>query len=139
MHNKLIKITIAGISCLLVLGGGALLFQKKRIEKKEKVMQEIRQSGALQKFFSNKTLEVQSLADDNYMKLTKEVEASYPWIEKLPLHDTTYFIYFNTRQKQFIGIIFDTSTPELSKQAGLAALKSAGAPVGAYPIVWSVR
>lgn len=51
-------------------------------------------------------IKLQEQADRDFTEQSKQLDNSYPWLDKLPIQSTNYFVYFNTDQKQFIGKIY---------------------------------
>lgn len=78
----------------------------------------------------------QSKADYEYAKVQEKRYQDYPWYDKLPIGNDTYFVYFSSEDKKFIGKIYDTAQTEQIKADVPNQLKELGVDVTTYPIIW---
>lgn len=80
----------------------------------------------------------QSDVDTGHLKA--ETDKQYPWLDKLPLETTEYFIYFDEDKKKFIAKIYlKNRTVEVVKNEVVAELQQQEFPLNTYPIEWIVK
>ncbi len=138
MRPIILKIVFAIIILVVLIVIGIIFFTSRSVKGKVLTPQQVQQSGALSKYFADITTNIQSTADNNYAKENIEVITSYPWMNKLPVSSKTYFIYFDIKQKQFFGVIYNNNNTENVKKMAIEQLKSMGIPIGKYPMIWKI-
>ena len=88
----------------------------------------------------------QSQADLNYASKEAQFQQNYPWYNDLPLQTETYYVYFDTNSKSFIGILYPSNSSSASVDNQVAGMKSdiqtqltnLGIPYNNYPLNWEV-
>lgn len=65
-------------------------------------------------------IDLQRKADENYGLWSSQVTNDYPWLNKLPLKDSRYFVYFDIEKKAFFGVLY----VEESNQTVVRSLKN---------------
>ncbi len=84
----------------------------------------------------NEELKDQAKADEEYGRIIEQNYTNYPWLEKLPLQNENYFIYFDTNEKKFFGQIYTQENQDQLKTQAINALKALGIQTEQYEIVW---
>ncbi|KKQ08503.1 MAG: hypothetical protein US28_C0007G0057 [Candidatus Daviesbacteria bacterium GW2011_GWA1_36_8] len=59
----------------------------------------------------------QAAADRNYAEGIKEIDATYPWLNKLPIQATNYFVSFDTNTKKFTAKLYPQTNSSTSIEA----------------------
>lgn len=86
-------------------------------------------------------------ADQNFAKWNQDLQDNYPWIDKLPIQETNYFVYFDTDKKQFIGKLYPQKNSNTSIENQTAQfkseiqtkLKNLGVSIENYQFEWIVK
>jgi hypothetical protein len=84
-------------------------------------------------------IERQKKADENYGKWAEEVDRNYPWLQKLPLKDPNYFVYFDIDKNSFYGVLYveaNDSRVSSLKSTIEQRLTSLDIPFRNYQFVW---
>lgn len=51
----------------------------------------------------------QEEADRNFGQWSEQVNQNYPWLNKLPINTTNYFVYFDLAKNSFVGVLYPKS------------------------------
>ncbi|OGG21177.1 hypothetical protein A3D03_06575 [Candidatus Gottesmanbacteria bacterium RIFCSPHIGHO2_02_FULL_40_13] len=67
---------------------------------------------------------------------------TYPWLRKLPVADTKYYVYFDLKEEKFLGSIYPARGDNVAiiKTEALRVLKEVKEiPVDDYQFTWTVK
>lgn len=143
--NHMKVFVMAGTLIIIIaVIGGALFLSAKKAQKEESVAIKeesvvTREKGALARQLGEKLAKLQTVADKNRVDTSEKIEASYPWINELPLSGQDYFIYFDIKEKKFFGIIYSSANPEAAKQIAYAELRKLGVTPSQYQFSWEIK
>ena len=84
-----------------------------------------------------KQIEQQKSSDIDWAQQAQKTTEQYPWLDKLPLKTDSYFVYFDTEKKQFIGKVYakESAVPEI-KNIVISKLKELQINTDSYPFEW---
>lgn len=68
-------------------------------------------------------IKIQSEADQDFAEKTKQIDQSYPWLDKLPIQAQKYYAYFDVSEKQFIAKLYPSSSSNIPIDQQVSNLK----------------
>lgn len=83
-----------------------------------------------------KLQEEQTQADYNYAVKQEDTFKNFPWLDKLPIQNENYFVYYDTDQNKFFGQLYVAENQETLKQEILQKLNDLGVQTEKYEIIW---
>lgn len=93
-----------------------------------------------QQMSTDDQIKTQAESDEDFGRRQKEIEETYPFINKLPIYSVNkYLFYFDIEKKKFVGRLYTKGNKFLVKPYQdeiLAEAKSRGIDTSAYEIEW---
>lgn len=82
----------------------------------------------------------QRAADQEYTDWKDNNHEQFPWINKLPVGNEKYFVYFDLEKKAFLGRLYPSTgdNVEQLRTEAISKLKEKQIPADSYPIEWTV-
>lgn len=92
-------------------------------------------------------IRIQSQADQDFATKTNQIKTLYPWLNKLPIQTSNYYVYFDVSLKQFIAKLYPSSastTPvdqqvDLFKNDITTKLQNLIPDYTKYNITWDIK
>lgn len=92
-------------------------------------------------------IKAQSEADQNYAKAALEQQEKYPWLDKLPIQSSSYFVYFEIANGKFTAELYPRSSSSQSIESQTEQLKrevtqkinTLGPDATKYEIIWVIK
>lgn len=82
--------------------------------------------------------QLQAEADRNFAIQALNRDLRYPWIDRLPISEPSYFAYYDIAEESLIVVLYAPDTPDLRSQVE-DALRKISVPYRDIPVRWEAQ